>query len=496
MLRVVEVHRTAYGGWELLEGAPRLLHTVDTGGGGVFGAAAATPTLVPMAALFTECLQQDSQMDAVIERELGAAEGTLVCAKMPASKQAPAAGRLASRVLSLASMPAAVANTGGEPLSQQGMAQALVEISPPAAAPAAPGTGQQQAQASPPGLRGARLLAQAQPAVPQRSRQPAGQVGSETQPDMPACGLLRQLSQVPATPSDPQEQVEETEEGEPAGVDLLGADGAAAFAAAAAAAPTPPLLTPASHARQHPAEHAQHAVLPAPLQLQFGPDTLLDPLLGTQQRDAGSLPCVQETLADELLPQLALEAAAKLPMTGALAPDGSQQEQQQAQQRQQFVPDTDAAELLAELAAAYPQQHAQQLAAVSEKAVDQAQVRHLFVEATASPADALPATPADELAAHAAQQPGSMVSLPAPLPGQPPAAMPQALTPLGMAAPQPQPLAPLAQPDPQQHLPHRHQQRQGPAAGAGLQDFDVVVEAPASGAAAAAGDGPPGVVCV
>lgn len=66
MLRVVEVHRTAEGGWELVEGAPKPLHTVDAGGSDS-ASVAAIPAFLPLAALFAECLQQDSQMDAVVE---------------------------------------------------------------------------------------------------------------------------------------------------------------------------------------------------------------------------------------------------------------------------------------------------------------------------------------------------------------------------------------------------------------------------------------------
>lgn len=69
MLRVVEVHRTAEGGWELVEGPPKPLQTFDTGGPAAAVAAAAAPTFLPLAALFAECLQQDSQMNAAFERE-------------------------------------------------------------------------------------------------------------------------------------------------------------------------------------------------------------------------------------------------------------------------------------------------------------------------------------------------------------------------------------------------------------------------------------------
>lgn len=70
MLRVVEVHRTAEGGWELVEGAPKLLHSApaagaafEIGGGGAAGDDG-LPRFRPLADLFAECLAQDSQADA------------------------------------------------------------------------------------------------------------------------------------------------------------------------------------------------------------------------------------------------------------------------------------------------------------------------------------------------------------------------------------------------------------------------------------------------
>ncbi|KAL4436872.1 hypothetical protein ABPG75_004011 [Micractinium tetrahymenae] len=536
MLRVVEVHRTADGGWELVEGAPKPLHTVDTSGGAAAAAAvaAAAPTFRPPAALFAECLEQDSQMNAVFQ----------------------------------------VASAGTEPLSQDGAVVAPLEISPPLAAPTAAAAGDQETRVPLARHISAAAASPLAPALRQQQsqgrEQPEGQgqlmeerAGSETQPDMPACGLLRQLSQVPATPSDPQEQVEETEEGEPAGMDLQAgaADGAPALAAAAAAA-TPPLVTPASHAQQQPAdppEHFQHAALPTPQQLQFVPETAAELLPAPQQllrHGAGALPCVPETAADVVPPQFVPETAAELLVAAPLPPSAVLQQQQQPpqfvpetaaelppselplmpetlaelrtapaavlqppqrQQHQHFVPET-AAELSdvpadmaplpqqqglqASAAAGHPEpaQQAEQPAFVPETAVDLAPLRYLFVTATASPADVLPATAADELAAlgpqgrHAA--PGNMLPLAVPPPGQPPAAVPGAVAPPPPRLDLPQPQASMEQPQalpvPQQQLVQQYRQQRQLAAGGGLQDFDIEVEAPAAGAAHGGGAASPG----
>lgn len=380
----------------------------------------------------------------------------------------------------------AVANIGTQPLSQPGAAQAMVEISPPAASLAAPAAGEQQTQASPHRLASAaagslQLQAQQQASGSQLAVE---QSGSETQPDVPACGLLRQLSQVPATPSDPNDHVEATEDGEPAGMDLraVAADGTVAIAttAAAAAARTPLLVTPASHA-QHPAEqaeHARHAALPAPQQLQFVPETAAELLPGSFQCDAGGLPCVVGTAADAVPPQFVPETAAELPSAVGVASLGLHYQQQPGHERgayqqrqpghvglepaakapppefafapaadllpasstrpqpqqhqQQFVPEP-AVDLHGEVPA-LPQQEAQQAVAqrarlpafVPETASELAPLRHLFVTAAASPADLPPASAADKVAALAlldglAAAPGGMLPLAAVPLGQPPA---------------------------------------------------------------------------
>lgn len=371
----------------------------------------------------------------------------------------------------------------------------------------------------------------------------AERVGSESQPDVPACGLLRQLSQVPATPSDPQEQLEEAGSGEPAGMVALGiaANGEAALSAAATvAAAAPPLETPAAHVWQHSTElgeSAQPAALPAPQQLQFVvPETAVDLMPGPQQFGTGSLPCVPETAADVLLPQFVPETAAELTLaadTASCKPHLERERQLQQQYHQpQFVPETavelpplvlpfvpeTAAEVVpAAVAVLQPQQHQQhfvpetgvELLAVPAASRQHAQptgvagaaelgpLRHLFVTATASPADVLSATAADELAAVAphccpAAVHGSMLP-----PGQPPAVKAGAPVPPPACTATPQPqlagLQPLAKSAPEQQQPHRQQQeQQWPAAGGGLQDFDVQVEAPTCRAALAAGGAPPG----
>lgn len=72
MLRVVEVHRTPAGDWELVDGgtkpaAAALAVTPATRRPAVLPPPLAPPTFKPLAELFAECLQHDSQLNAAFE---------------------------------------------------------------------------------------------------------------------------------------------------------------------------------------------------------------------------------------------------------------------------------------------------------------------------------------------------------------------------------------------------------------------------------------------
>jgi hypothetical protein len=56
-LRVLELHRSAEGGWEVIDAGRTLLAATDA-------AAAPLVSFKPLSALFAECLEQDSQMAA------------------------------------------------------------------------------------------------------------------------------------------------------------------------------------------------------------------------------------------------------------------------------------------------------------------------------------------------------------------------------------------------------------------------------------------------